>query len=59
MPDVRPQRISGHSPYELVFGFSRALVAGDRVLVAGTAPVPQGGGPPPQDRTPRPGSAWT
>ena len=36
MPDVRPQRISGHSPYEPVFGFSRALVAGDRVLVAGT-----------------------
>jgi len=29
------------------FGFSRALVAGDRVLVAGTAPVPPGGGPPP------------
>ena len=48
MPDVRPQRISGHSPYEPVFGFSRALVAGDRVLVAGTAPVPAGGGPPPE-----------
>jgi enamine deaminase RidA (YjgF/YER057c/UK114 family) len=30
-----------------MFGFSRALVAGDRVLVAGTAPVPPGGGPPP------------
>ena len=38
IPDVR-QRISGHSPYEPVFGFSRAVVAGDRVLVAGTAPV--------------------
>ena len=37
------QRISGHSPYEPVFGFSRAVVAGDRVLVAGTAPVPAGG----------------
>jgi enamine deaminase RidA (YjgF/YER057c/UK114 family) len=48
MPDVRPQRISGHSPYEPVFGFSRALVAGDRVLVAGTAPVPTAGGPPPE-----------
>src|SRR4029077_11641917 len=47
MLDVRPQRISGHSPYEPVFGFSRALVAGGRVLVAGTAPVPPGGGPPP------------
>src|SRR5215469_17615734 len=41
------QRISGHSPYEPVFGFSRAVVAGGRVLVAGTAPVPAGGGPPP------------
>ncbi len=42
------QRISGHSPYEPVFGFSRAVVVGDRVLVAGTAPVPAGGGPPPE-----------
>ena len=41
------QRISGHSPYEPVFGFSRAVVAGGRVLVAGTAPVPPGGGAPP------------
>lgn len=32
MPDVQLQRISGHSPYEPVFGFSRAVVAGDRVL---------------------------
>ena len=47
MPAVPRQRISGHSPYEPVFGFSRAIVAGDRVLVAGTAPVPPGGGPPP------------
>jgi enamine deaminase RidA (YjgF/YER057c/UK114 family) len=47
MPHVQRQRISGHSPYEPVFGFSRAVVAGDRVLVAGTAPVPPGGGPPP------------
>ena len=44
---MQRQRISGHSPYEPVFGFSRALVAGGRVLVAGTAPVPAGGGPPP------------
>jgi enamine deaminase RidA (YjgF/YER057c/UK114 family) len=41
------QHISGHSPYEPVFGFSRAVVAGGRVLVAGTAPVPPGGGAPP------------
>jgi len=47
MPGVHRQRISGHSPYEPVFGFSRAVVAGDRVLVAGTAPVPPGGGPAP------------
>ncbi len=47
MPGVPQQRISGHSPYEPVFGFSRAVVVGGRVLVAGTAPVPAGGGPPP------------
>ena len=47
MPAVQPQRISGHSPYEPVFGFSRAVVAGDRVLVAGTAPIPDDGGSPP------------
>ncbi len=47
MACVRRHRVSGHSPYEPVFGFSRAVVAGDRVLVAGTAPVPPGGGPPP------------
>lgn len=40
-------QISGHSPYEPVFGFSRAVVVGERVLVAGTAPVPAGGGPAP------------
>jgi enamine deaminase RidA (YjgF/YER057c/UK114 family) len=45
MPAV--QRISGHSPYEPVFGFSRAVATGGRVLVAGTAPVPPGGAPPP------------
>ncbi|HEY6313404.1 MAG TPA: RidA family protein [Streptosporangiaceae bacterium] len=46
---MQTQRISGHSPYEPVFGFSRAVVAGGRVLVAGTAPVPPGGGPPPAE----------
>ena len=61
MPGVQRHRISGLSPYEPAFGFSRAVVAGDRVLVAGTAPVPPGGGParPRPARTPRPGSAWT
>jgi enamine deaminase RidA (YjgF/YER057c/UK114 family) len=32
--------VSGHSPYEHIAGFSRAVVAGDRVHVAGTAPIP-------------------
>ncbi|MFN8223309.1 MAG: RidA family protein [Gaiellales bacterium] len=40
--------ISGHSPYEHVAGFSRAVIAGDRVHVAGTAPIPADGSPPPQ-----------
>ena len=40
--------ITGHSPYEVVAGFSRAVVAGDRVHVAGTAPIPPGGGPAPE-----------
>ncbi len=40
--------ISGHSPYEAVVGFSRAVVAGDRVHVAGTAPIPADGSPPPE-----------
>jgi enamine deaminase RidA (YjgF/YER057c/UK114 family) len=53
MPGVRRQRISGHSPYEPAFGFSRAVVAGDRVLVAGTAPIPPGGGPPPAEAYPQ------
>jgi len=47
MPAVPPQRVSGHSPYEPVFGFSRAVATGGRVLVAGTAPVPPGGASPP------------
>jgi enamine deaminase RidA (YjgF/YER057c/UK114 family) len=38
--------IQGHSPYEKVTGFSRAVVAGNRVLVAGTAPIPVDGEPP-------------
>ena len=39
--------ISGHSPYEPVFGFSRAVRVGDRIVVAGTAPVPADGSAPP------------
>lgn len=49
-PDSKPRRlISGHSPYEPIVGYSRAVVAGDRVYVAGTAPIPQDGAPPPED----------
>jgi enamine deaminase RidA (YjgF/YER057c/UK114 family) len=32
-------RVSSGSPFEPVFGFSRALRVGERVLVAGTAPI--------------------
>jgi enamine deaminase RidA (YjgF/YER057c/UK114 family) len=32
-------RVSSGSPYEPLYGFSRAVRAGDRVLVAGTAPI--------------------
>jgi enamine deaminase RidA (YjgF/YER057c/UK114 family) len=38
--------ISGHSPYEPVAGFSRAVVAGGSVHVSGTAPIPAEGEPP-------------
>ena len=40
--------ITGHSPYEGVAGFSRAVVVGDRVHVSGTAPIPADGSPPPE-----------
>ncbi len=40
--------ITGHSPYEGVAGFSRAVVVGDRVHVSGTAPIPQDGSAPPE-----------
>lgn len=31
--------ISSGSPFELTYGFSRAVRLGDRILVAGTAPI--------------------
>jgi enamine deaminase RidA (YjgF/YER057c/UK114 family) len=40
------RNISGHSPYETVVGFSRAVVSDRAVHVAGTAPIPQEGEPP-------------
>jgi enamine deaminase RidA (YjgF/YER057c/UK114 family) len=39
--------ISGHSPFEPVAGFSRAVVVGNAVHVSGTAPIPADGSPPP------------
>jgi enamine deaminase RidA (YjgF/YER057c/UK114 family) len=42
----RRRLIPGHSPYEAVVGFSRAVVAGGAVHVAGTAPIPADGDPP-------------
>lgn len=41
--------ISGHSPYETIVGFSRAVVVGNHVYVAGTAPIPSDGSAPPED----------
>jgi enamine deaminase RidA (YjgF/YER057c/UK114 family) len=40
--------ISGHSPYEPIVGYSRAVVAGEHVYVAGTAPIPPDGSAPPE-----------
>ena len=40
--------ITGHSPYEGVAGYSRAVVVGDRVHVAGTAPIPPDGAATPE-----------
>lgn len=40
--------ISGHSPFEPVAGFSRAVVVGSTVHVAGTAPIPSDGSAPPE-----------
>ena len=41
--------ISSGSTYEERWGYSRAVVVGDRVFVAGTAPVMADGGDPPTD----------
>lgn len=41
--------IPGHSPYEAVVGYSRAVVSGPHVFVSGTAPIAADGGEPPDD----------
>ena len=40
--------ISGHSPYEAIAGYSRAVVTGSTVYVAGTAPTAADGAPTPE-----------
>jgi enamine deaminase RidA (YjgF/YER057c/UK114 family) len=40
--------ISGHSPYEAIMGYCRAVVVGEHVYVAGTAPIPSDGSAPPE-----------
>jgi enamine deaminase RidA (YjgF/YER057c/UK114 family) len=42
-------RTSGTSPYEALYGFSRAIRVGDRILVSGTAPVEEDGSSTPGD----------
>ena len=42
-------RTSGTSPYEALYGFSRAVRHGDRILVSGTAPVEADGSSTPGD----------
>ena len=43
---VERRLIPGHSPYEPVVGYSRAVVSGTHVHVSGTAPIPRDGDPP-------------
>ena len=42
-------RTAGTSPYEALYGFSRAVRFGDRILVSGTAPVEADGSSTPGD----------
>jgi enamine deaminase RidA (YjgF/YER057c/UK114 family) len=43
------QLVASGSPYESIFGFSRAVRVGPHVYVAGTAPIMPDGGEPPAD----------
>ncbi|WP_300974133.1 RidA family protein [Sphingomonas sp. LHG3406-1] len=42
-------RASGSSPYEALYGFSRAIRVGRRIIVSGTAPVEEDGSSTPGD----------
>ena len=42
-------KVSGPSPYETLYGFSRAHRIGDRIFVSGTAPVEDDGSSTPGD----------
>ena len=42
-------RAAGPSPYESLYGFSRAVRVGDRIIVSGTAPVEPDGSSTPGD----------
>jgi enamine deaminase RidA (YjgF/YER057c/UK114 family) len=46
---MKRRLISSAMPLEQTFGYSRAVVAGDRVFVSGTAPVMPDGADPPTD----------
>jgi enamine deaminase RidA (YjgF/YER057c/UK114 family) len=46
---MKRKLISSAMPLEETFGYSRAVVAGDRVFVSGTAPVMPDGADPPAD----------
>ncbi|WP_336511909.1 RidA family protein [Sphingomonas arenae] len=46
---MNKQRTSGSSPYETLYGFSRAVRVGDRIIVSGTAPVEDDGSSTPGD----------
>ena len=46
---LKRPRTSGASPYEELYGFSRAIRVGDRISVSGTAPVEADGSSTPGD----------